>query len=83
MIADLKTEYWYDYEEQTFETPDGERCLGFSIVAYCGGRPVYRAENAFLSQSVAKDFVDRCNFEKLELCHLADVLEDRLCVLPL
>ena len=83
MQADLKTEYWYDYEEQAFKTPEGEWHPGFSIVAYCGGQAVCRVEDVFLTQRVAEEFVNRCNAEKLELCHLADVLEDRLCVLPL
>ena len=52
-------------------------------MAFCGQQLVYRAENVFTAKSVAEEFVNCCNAEGLELCHLADVLEDRLCVLPL
>ena len=83
MNADFKTKYWYSFEEQTFQTPDGDCCQGFNILAFCGKQLVYRAENAFTTQSVAEEFVNNCNSQGLELCQLADVLEDRLCVLPL
>ena len=76
-------QYRYGYEEHSHETQEGVPYRGFDIVAFCGQRLVYRAENVFTAKSVAEQFVNRCNAEWLELCYLADVLEDRLCVLPL
>ena len=76
-------QYRYGYEEHSHETQEGEPYRGFDIVAFCGQQLVYRAENVFTAKSVAEEFVNCCNAEGLELCHLADVLEDRLCVLPL
>lgn len=76
-------QYRYGYEEHSHETQEGVPYRGFDIVAFCGQQLVYRAENVFTAKSVAEEFVNRCNAEGLELCHLADVLEDRLCVLPL
>ena len=76
-------QYRYGYEEHSHKTEEGVPYRGFDIVAFCGQWLVYRAENVFTTKNVAEEFVNRCNAEGLELCHLTDVLEDRLCVLPL
>lgn len=73
----------YAYQKQRNVTEDGMFYTGFDLLVLCGRTEIYRVEDVFLTETVAQEFVNRCNCEQLELCHLADVLEDRLCDFPL
>ena len=65
--------------EGVFTDEDGVEHKTYGISATdTGGNISATYRDIFFDKEVAGNFVDLCNKNKLELCHLSDVIEDVL-----
>ena len=69
----------YILRTDTVTDEDNQRHTVYGITALDGrGAEISSFHDIFFDKRKAEDFIELCNSEKLELIHLADVVEDIL-----